>query len=129
MYSCHVYTIYICIVDDVAAQSCEIRPNLTNLTLRNELLRDIELHCQCLNMNGEVTETWWFFRNNVVSRNGSDRPYSTTTDPSRLIISAPYTGADAGVYTCGNNNTLSATSARDMITLNAQGEYVCSFCS
>ena len=76
-------------------------------------------------MNGEVIETWWFLGNNVVSRSNSDRLFSTTTtNPTRLIISASYTGADAGVYTCGNTNPLSATSARDMITLNAQGEYV-----
>ena len=76
-------------------------------------------------MNGEVTETWWFFGNNLVSQNDSDRPFSiATTDPSRLIISGPYTDADEGVYTCGNTNPFSATSAIDMITLRAQSEYV-----
>ena len=74
-------------------------------------------------MNGEETRTIWYSGNRRVSRNNSDRPY-TTINPSRLIISGPYTDADAGVYTCANTNSLSATSARDMIILNAQGEYV-----
>ena len=75
-------------------------------------------------MNGEEIETWWFNGNTVVSRSNSARPYSTNTNPSRLIISALFTDADAGVYTCANANTMSGASTTDAITLNAQGEYV-----
>ena len=109
---------------DVSTQSCVVGPDLTELTLRNPLGRGVELHCQCRDMNGEEIETWWFSGNTVVSRSNSARPYSTNTNPSRLIISAPFTSADAGIYTCANTNTISDASETDTITLNAQGEYV-----
>ena len=76
-------------------------------------------------MNVDDIEIWWFVNGSaVVSRSNSARPYSTNTNPSRLIISALFTDADAGMYTCANANTISATSVTDTITLNAQGEYV-----
>ena len=109
---------------DVSTQSCVIRPDRNELTLRNPLGRDIELHCQCRDVNGTEVETWWFSGSTVVSRSDSVRPYSTNTNPSRLIIMASFTNADEGIYTCANNNPLSGTSVRDMITLNARGKYV-----
>ena len=59
MYNCshnlygHNYY-YLCTVDDVSAQtSCVISPNLTNLTIRDGLVRNVELHCQCMDGNGQ----------------------------------------------------------------------------
>ena len=117
---------YLCTVNDVTAQSCVIGPNLTELTIRNPLERNVELHCQCLDIIGEVTETWWFSgSNSMITRMDSSRVHSTNTNPSRLIIGSRFTNNDAGVYTCANADTLSSASVSDMITLGARGEYVC----
>ena len=117
---------YLCTVNDVAAQSCVIGPDLTELTIRNPLQRNVELHCQCLDIIGEVTETWWFSgSNSMITQMDSNRVHSTNTNPSRLIICNPFTNSDAGVYTCANADTLSSASVRDMITLGAESEYVC----
>ena len=117
---------YLCTVNDVTAQSCVIGPNLTELSIRNHLQRNVELHCQCLDIIGEVTETWWFSgSNSMITRMDSNRVHSTNTNPSRLIIGAPFTNSDAGVYTCANADTLSSASVSDMITLRAGSEYVC----
>ena len=131
MYNCSYnlyehYYYYPCTVDDVSAQtSCVISPNLTNLTIRDGLVRNVELHCQCMDSNGIITGTRWFAGNTLVAQNDSDRPYSTTnTVPSRFLFSAPFTNADSGTYTCSPNDTFPTRQPGDAITLIATSEYV-----
>ena len=115
-----------CTVDDVSAQtSCVISPNLTTLTIRDGVVRNIELHCQCMDDNGIITGTRWFAGNTLVSQSDSNRPYSTTnTVPSRLMLNMPFTDADSGTYTCSPNNMFPTIPPGDVITLSAASEYV-----
>ena len=93
--------------------------------IRDGLVRNIELHCQCIDGNGIITGTRWFTGNTLVSQSNSNRPYSTTdTVPSRLNFSAPFTNADSGTYTCSPNNMFPTTPPGDAITLSAASEYV-----
>ena len=115
----HYY--YLCTVDDVSAQtSCVISPNLTNLTIRNPLARDIEFHCQCMDDNGVITGTRWFRGNTLVSQNNTSRAYSTNTVPSRLNFRARFTDADIGTYTCSPNDMFPTIPPGDAITLSAE---------
>ena len=116
---------YLCTVDNVSAQTnCVISPNITTLTVRGGLERDVEFHCQCMDDNGIITGTRWFHGSTLVSQSGTDRPYSTNTVPSRLIISHPFTNADIGTYTCSPNSTFPAIPSGDTVTLNARSEYL-----
>ena len=111
---------YFCTVS--AQTSCVISPDLDMLTINDGLRRDVELHCQCMNDNGIVSGTRWFLPNtSVVSTDSSNRPYSTGTAPSRLIIASPFTSADMGAYTCSPDCSFPP---QDSITLNAAGKYV-----
>ena len=116
-----------CTVDDVSAQtSCVISPNLTTLTIRDDLVRNVELHCQCMDGNGIITGTRWFAGNTLVNDTG--RPYSTTNAvPSRLNFSAPFTNADSGTYTCSPNDIFPTRPPGDAITLSTASEQLCSY--
>ena len=95
------------------------------LTIRNPLVRDVELHCQCMDDNGIITGTRWFLPNmSIVSTDSSNRPYSTGTAPSRLLFSSPFTNSDTGSYTCSPNDTYPTIPSGDSITLNTAGKYV-----
>ena len=90
--------------------------------IRNGLQQNIELHCQCMDGNGIITGTRWFAGNALVNDTG--RPYSTTNIvPSRLVFSAPFTGADNGTYTCSPNDMFPTIPPGDAITLIAACEY------
>ena len=100
-----------------------INPDLNMMTIRDQLRRDIELHCQCMDDNGIITGTRWFSNTSIVPTNSSSRPYSTGTAPSRLIVASPFTNSDTGTYTCSPDNTFPTVLPRDSITLNAAGMY------
>ena len=125
MYATLVIVLYLSIVDNVSAQtSCVISPDLDMLTIRDPLGRNIDLHCQCIDDNGIITGTRWFFSNmSIVSTDNSNRPYSTGTTPSRLFIASQFTSADMGTYTCSPNSTFPTIPPGDSITLNAAGKY------
>ena len=123
MYATLIIVLYLSIVDNVSAQtSCVISPDLDMLTIRDNLGRDVELHCQCMDDNGIVTGTRWFLPNmNIVSTDSSNRPYSTGTAPSRLIFTMPFTNSDTGTYTCSPDSTFPTIPPGDNITLNTAG--------
>ena len=113
-----------------AQTSCVINPDLDMLTVRNYLHRDIDLHCQCMDDNGIITGTRWFFSNmSKVSTNSSIRPYSIGIAPSRLIITNIFTNIDAGTYTCSPDSTFPTIPPGDSITLNTEGKYVILLCN
>ena len=116
---------YLSIVDNVSAwTSCVISPDLDILTIRNNLGRDVELHCQCMDDNGIITGTRWFLPNmSMVSNDSSARPYSTGTAPNRLIIASRFTNSDTGTYFCSPDNTFPTMPPGDNITLNTAGKY------
>ena len=120
MCSCDYFTSYcLCKVS-----SCVISPDFDTLTIRNQLVRDVELHCQCMDDNGIINGTRWFFPNmTIVPTNSSHRPYSTGTAPSRLIFTMPFNGSDTGTYTCSPDNTFPTIPPGDNITLNTAGKY------
>ena len=122
---------HLSIVDNVSAQtSCVISPDLDMLTTRSSLGRDVELHCQCMDDNGIITGTRWFSdMTTIVTTGNSNRPYSTGTAPSRLIIASPFTNSDVGTYTCSPNDTFPTIPAGDNITLNTEGKiYITIYC-
>ena len=123
MYATLIIVLYLSIVDNVSAQtSCVINPNINMLTIRNPLGRDVELHCQCMDDSGIITGTRWFLPNmSIVPTDNLNRPYSTGTAPSRLIITGPFTSADTGTYTCSPDDTFPTVSLRDSFTLNTEG--------
>ena len=116
---------YLSIVDDVSAQtSCVINPDFNMLTIRNDLGRVVDLHCQCMDDNGIIIDARWFLHNmNMASTDSSNRPYSTGTAPSRLIFTNPFTNSDTGTYTCSPDNTFPTIPPGDNITLNVAGKY------
>ena len=116
---------YLCTVKT----SCVISPNLTSLTIRDTLIQDVELHCQCMDDNGIFTGTRWFLPDmtTIVSTDSSNRPYSTGTASSTLIITGTFTNSDTGTYTCSPNNTFPNIPPGDDITLNTASEYVCTY--
>ena len=127
----HYY--YLCTVNDVSAQtSCVISPNLTALTIRNRLARDIEFHCQCMDSNGTmITGTRWFHNGTTVPTqnavtSSTTAPYQINTTPITLYINGPFTAdrSHAGTYTCSPNSMSSASPPGDTITLIVAGEYV-----
>ena len=114
------------IYDNALAQtSCVISPNLTTLTIWDQLARDVELHCQCRDHNGMmITGSRWFFGNTLVSQSNTNSPYSTNTIPNRLIIASPFTSSYAGTYTCSPNSTFPPGPPGDAIALSVESEYV-----
>ena len=125
-YYLHILIYYVYTVDNASAQtSCVINPDFDMLTIRNQLGRDVELHCQCMDDNGIITGTRWFLPNmSMVSADSSARPNSTGNAPSRLIFTRPFTNSDAGTYTCSPDNTFPTIPPGDSITLNTAGKYV-----
>ena len=122
------YNYYLCAVDDVSTQtSCAISPNLTTLKIRDNLQRDVELHCQCMDSNGiMITGTRWFRNENLVGVQDHLDPYYIAGVPNRLIIDGPFSSSYDGTYTCSPNSTFPAGGPLgDTITLTAQGEYAC----
>ena len=78
-----------------------------------------------MNGNGIITGIRWFRGITLVSQSNTNRPYSTTsTFPSRLIFSAPFTDADSGTYTCSPNDMFPTIPPGDAITISAASEYV-----
>ena len=126
MYATLIIALYLSVVNDVSAQtSCVISPDLDMLTIRNNLGRDVELHCQCMDDNRIINGTRWFSNmTTIVPTDNSNRPYSTGTTPSRLIFTNPFTNSDAGTYTCSFDNTFPTIQPGDSITLNTAGKYV-----
>ena len=94
------------------------------LTIRDDLERDVELHCQCIDDNEIINGTRWFLPNmSIVPADISNRPYSTGAAPSRLIFISPFNGSDTGIYTCSPDSTFPTTPPGDSITLNTAGKY------
>ena len=117
-----------CVFNGLIAQSCVISPSINSLTIRNRLQRDIELHCQCVDVKGiPLTGAQWFSGNNLIlARSGQSdnrNPYYIDDVPSRLIIaSGTFMGSLATTYTCGLSDT---APPRDTITLFDGGsEYI-----
>ena len=125
MYATLIIVFYLSIVDNVSAQtSCVINPDLSMLTIRDNLERDVELHCQCIDDNGIINGTRWFLPDmSIVSTDNSNRPYSTGTAPSRLIFTMPFNNSDTGTYTCSPDSTFPTIPPGDSITLNTAGKY------
>lgn len=61
-------------VDGVSAQTtCTITSTSnTSLTIRNNLMRAIELNCRCMDGNKIITSTRWFFNGSLVSTTQGD---------------------------------------------------------
>ena len=74
--------------------------------------------------NGIITGTRWFFENTLVSQSDTNRPYSTKTVPSRLIIGHRFISSDSGTYTCSPNSVFPTTPPGDNITINVRSEYL-----
>ena len=126
-----ISTIIFIAVDDVSAHtSCVISPNLTNLTITNGLVRNVEFYCQCMDSNGMmITGTRWFHNGSSLTtqnaRNSSiTAPYQINTTPTTLYINQPFTTdhSHTGAYTCSPNSLFSASPPGDTITLNAGSE-------
>ena len=128
VYYCVLYTYeyyYLC-----TAQTCVISPNITTLTIRDGLQRDVEFHCQCMDDNGMmITGTTWYHNgSSVTTLNATSlsitAPYQINTTPITLYINQPFTTdrSHTGTYTC-SPNSMSSTPPGDTITLNAGSEY------
>ena len=121
----------LCTVDVSAQTSCVISPDLTTLTIVNGLVRDVEFHCQCVDVNGMmITGTRWFQNGSLVSTqnattSSNTAPYQISTSPITLYINAPFTTdrSHTGTYTCSPNN-MANNPSRDTITLSAGSEYL-----
>ena len=113
--------LYLCAVDDVSAQtSCVISPNLTALAIADGLTRDVEFHCQCMDINGMmITGTRWLLSD------GTSAPTQNNLNipPAVLYIASPFGSSDAGTYICSPNN-MATDPSRDTITLSTESEYV-----
>ena len=97
---------------------CVISPDLTALTITDGLVRDIEFHCQCMDVNGMmISGTRWFLSN------GSAGPtQNVNIPPAVLYIASPFDSSDAGTYIC-SPNSMADNPSRDTITLNTGSEY------
>ena len=115
MKACSEYY-YLCTV------SCVISPNITTLTIRSGLARDVEFHCQCTDDNGMmITGTRW------LSSDGTSAPTQDfNIPPAVLLIPSPFDNTDAGTYICSSNNNQNDPS-RDTITLSTGSEYVATY--
>ena len=104
---------------DVSAQ-CIISPDLNTLTLAVGLVRDVEFHCQCMDVNGMmITGSRWLLSN------GNAAPTQTNVNIplAVLYITGPFDSSDVGTYICSPNNMANNPSS-DTITLSAGGECV-----
>ena len=94
-------------------------------------MRDVELHCQCMDSDGMmIAGARWFYNGRMVpirttqtTTSGAIYQINNTTR-NILFINQEFTGSShAGTYTCSPNDVLySTTSGSDNITLNADGE-------
>ena len=122
---------YLCTVDVSAQISCVISPDLTALTITDGLVRDVEFHCQCVDVNGMmITGTRWFQNGSLVTTQNAKTssitaPYQINTTPITLYINAPFTSyhSHTGTYFCSPNN-LANNPSRDAITLSTGSEYL-----
>ena len=93
-------------------------------------MRNVELHCQCVNSSGIlISGTRWFYNGRIVpiraTESSSGATYQTNSIArSILFINRAFTGAThAGTYTCSPNNMLySTTSGSNKITLVSDSE-------
>ena len=115
---------YFCIV------TCVIGPNIPTLTINNGLGRAVELHCQCMYVNGMmITGTRWFRGNSLVGTGTSqNNPHYIAGVPSRLIFPFRFRSHYDGTYTCSPDDTFPTGSSGDTIALNAGSEYVAIYC-
>ena len=129
----HQYLFLICITTECCCfcavqPTCIISPKFTALTIRDGLLRDIELHCQCTDDNEIIAGTRWFFNSSLVLTGGdtnrpTNAPYYIDTNPTTLYIDRPFNDLfHSGTYTCLPNSVLSNASPEDTITLSAASE-------
>ena len=115
---------YIC----TAQTSCVINPNISTLTIRDGLQRDVELHCQCMDDNGTiVTGARWFQDGSLVlteddTNRSTNSPYYINATITTLYINRRFTTSDTGTYTCSPNSTFPTIPPGDAITLNAASE-------
>ena len=111
---------YLCIAN--AQANCAISPNITSLTLRDGLQRDVEFHCQCMDGNGMITTgTSWFHNGTLITTTLNDVNLPTDA-PSILFIARPFNSSHSGTYTCSPNNTFPTTPPGDEVTLNVGSE-------
>ena len=83
------------------------------------LVRDVELHCQCMDDNGMmITGTRW-----LLSDGTSAPTQNFNIPPAVLLIANPFDSTDAGTYICSPNNMQNDPS-RDTITLSTGSECV-----
>ena len=116
-----------CTVDHISAQSCVISPNITSLTIRGGLVRNIEFHCQCIDDNGMMINGMWFRGNSSTALSTGD---STSTAPYQinsitrniLFINSPFTSSFAATYYCSPNNVRTNADG-DNIVLSTGSEY------
>ena len=82
-------------------------------------MREVEFHCQCMDINGMmITGTRWLLPN------GNAAPtQDLNIPPAVLYIPRPFDSSDAGTYICSPNNIVN-DSSNDTITLNTGSEYV-----
>ena len=113
---------YFCTVD--AQASCVINPNITTLTLRDGLVRNVEFHCQCRDGNGMITTGTSWFHNGASTTITLDDPNLPTNTHNILFIAAPFDSSDSGTYTCSPITTFPTTPPGDVITLNAGSECI-----
>ena len=119
---------FLCTVDDVPAQSCVISPNISSLMIRNNLGRNVEIHCQCIAANGMMINGMWFRGNN---NNALPTGDSTSTNPYQinnttrniLFFNPPFTSSFAATYYCSPDNMRTNMNG-DNIVLSTQSKYV-----
>ena len=84
----------------------------------DELARNVEFHCQCMDDNGMmITGTRW-----LLSDGTSAPTQNFNIPPAVLLIAHPFDSTDAGIYICSPNNMQNDPS-RDTITLSTGSEY------
>ena len=118
-----------CTVGDVSAQtSCVISPNITTLAIRDGLVRNVELHCQCMDENGMITTGTSWFRGSTLFTGTLDDPNLPTDAPSILFIASPFTSSVAGTYTCSPDSTFpTMLPPGDAITLTTGSKYITTY--
>ena len=81
---CH----YFCTVDDASAQaSCVISPDLATLTIRDGLVRNVELHCQCMDDSGIITGASWFYGSTLLDSQSNTKFISSYSNSTALSSS------------------------------------------
>ena len=97
---------------------------MASLAIRDNLVRNVEFHCQCMDDNGMITTGTSWFRGSTLYTGTLDDPNLPTDAPSILFIAMPFNNSVAGTYTCSPDSTFPNVPPGDSITLNAQGEYI-----